>query len=572
MLHDDALLLTLAFALGFAVVGGFVAAKLRLPPIVGYLLAGVALGPFTPGFVADPGIAGQLAEIGVVLLMFGVGVHFSVRDLLAVRWIAIPGALFQIGVATGLTTLATGLFGWSLAAGLVLGLAVSVASTVVLLRALIERGALESPHGRIAVGWLIVEDLFVVLVLVLLPVLAGSSGPASTAELATALGVAVLKMAALGALMLFVGARLIPWMLVQVARTGARELFTLAVLSLALGIAVGAAALFDVSLALGAFLAGAVVSDSDLSHQVAADALPLRDAFAVLFFVSVGMLFDPWFVLSATVAVIGILALIVVGKGLAAAVIVLAFGYPVRTALTVAVGLAQIGEFSFVLSALGRDLGLLPPSAHDLILSGALFSITLNPLLFRGIEPFERWLRKQGRMTRLLDGRAGALGRLAVAEQEELRNHVVLCGHGRVGSVVGEALQRRAFRYVAIEQDRRIVEDLRRRGILALYGDAANEALLARARIDTARLLVVAIPDAPAARTLVEHARKRRPDIDIVVRTHSEEEWSHHRNGLANAAILAEREIAVEMASYALKRYGVSPMEIVHITQGLRRR
>ncbi|MBM4433735.1 MAG: sodium:proton antiporter [Chloroflexi bacterium] len=574
MPHDNALMTTITLALGFAVIGGFLATKLRLPAIVGYLLAGVALGPFTPGFVADPGIAGQLAELGVILLMFGVGIHFSLRDLLAVRKIAIPGALFQIALATGLTMLTTNLLGWSLGAGLVLGLAVSVASTVVLLRALIERGALESPYGRIAIGWLIVEDLFVVFALVLLPgmsdVLSGK-GSGIGGELLASLALVMVKVVVFGAIMAFVGVRVVPWVLGHVARTGTRELFTLSVLALALGVAVGAAAVFDVSLALGAFLAGAAVSDSDLSHQAAADALPLREAFAVLFFVSVGMLFDPSFLLTATAGVVGILALIVIGKGLAALTIVLVFGHPIRTALTVAIGLAQIGEFSFVLSDLGRDLGILPSAAHDLIIAGALLSITLNPLLFKAIDPLERWLADRAWMRALLTRQAGDLGRPA-RQTELLRNHIVLCGHGRVGGVVGEALRRRGFRYVAIEQDRRIVESLRRQGIPALYGDAANASLLAQARLGDARLLVVAIPDAAAARQIVMHARRVKPGLDIVVRTHSEEEWRYLTAGRADAAILGEREIAIQMASYALRRFGVTALEIANITQGLRRR
>ncbi|MGH2500325.1 MAG: cation:proton antiporter [Candidatus Limnocylindria bacterium] len=575
MVHDPALLATVTFALGFAFLGGFLAARIGLPPIVGYLLAGVAVGPFTPGFVADPDIAAQLAELGVILLMFGVGIHFSLRDLLAVRTIAIPGALFQIAVATALATGGALFFGWSLGAGLVLGLAVSVASTVVLLRALDERGAIESPHGRIAVGWLIVEDLFIVLVLVLLPALApvlGGAAPAGTGDepFPLTLALALLKIVGLGLVAFFVGVRVVPWLLAQVARTGSRELFTLAVLALALGIAFSAATIFGVSLALGAFLAGAVVSESDLSHQAAADALPLRDAFAVLFFVSVGMLFEPSFVLTAPLAVLGVIALIVVGKGLAAMAIVLLFGHPVRTALIVAVALAQIGEFSFILSELGRRLGLLPQAAHDLILASALLSITLNPFLFRAIDPLERWLRGRRGLAALLDRRSGELAVLAPRRSEEPRAHAVLCGYGRVGSVIGEALRRRGLPLVVIEQDRRLVERLRREGIPALYGDASNHILLERAGIARARILIVAVPDAPATRQVVDHARRLKPDLDIVVRTHSVDEWRWLSDGRSSAAVLGERELAVEMASQALRRFGVSAMEIVRITRGLR--
>jgi K+:H+ antiporter len=381
MHHDTSLIATIAVSLGFALIGGLVAARLGLPPLVGYLLAGVAVGPFTPGFVADPEITPQLAEIGVILLMFGVGAHLSVRDLWAVRGIALTGALAQIGVATAMGAAAAALWGWPLEAGLVFGLCLSVASTVVLLRALEARDLLFSENGRIAVGWLVVEDLVMVLVLVLLPALAGSR-PAE-AGLAAAVGVAIGKVALLAALMLLIGARLVPWLLRHVARTESRELFTLAVAATALGIAFGSARLFGVSFALGAFLAGIVVNESDLSHRAADDLRPLQDAFGVIFFVAVGMLFDPAILVRRPFQVVAVLAIIILGKSLAALGIVLALGRPLATALTISAALAQIGEFSFILAAIGVGLGVLPAEGRDLILAGALLSIVLNPLVFR---------------------------------------------------------------------------------------------------------------------------------------------------------------------------------------------
>jgi CPA2 family monovalent cation:H+ antiporter-2 len=407
MSHETALLASISVALPVAFIFGFLATRLRLPAIVGYLLAGVAVGPFTPGFVADVDLAPQLAELGVILLMFGVGIHFSIKDLLAVRQVAIPGAVGQIAAATGLTTAVAVWWGWGLGAGLVLGLAVSVASTVVLLRALEERKAVATPAGRVAVGWLIVEDLATVVALVLLPATAGLLGasPAADAghtqvaassggELLLTLALTLGKVALLTAVVIVVGFRVVPWVLHQAASTGSRELFTLAVLAIALGIAFGSAAIFGVSFALGAFLAGLTVSESDLGHRAAEEALPLRDAFAVLFFVSVGMLFDPAVLLSSPLQVLIVLALIVVAKPLAALAIVALLRQPLGTGLIVAAGLAQIGEFSFILVELGRSLGLVPAEGYSLILAGALLSITINPLLFRAADLIEaRWGR-----------------------------------------------------------------------------------------------------------------------------------------------------------------------------------
>jgi CPA2 family monovalent cation:H+ antiporter-2 len=420
--HETTLLLTIVTGLVLAFALGFAASKLGLPPLVGYLVAGIAVGPYTPGLHADVGLAGQLAEIGVILLMFGVGLHFSTRDLLAVRWIAIPGAVGQIVVATAIGAAVTATWGWSLGGGIVLGLALSVASTVVLLRALDERNAVGTANGRIAVGWLIVEDLVMVLALVLLPALAGLLGGTASegqdlggTDLLVILALTIGKVVVFGALILIVGPRLVPWLLGQAARTGSHELFTLAVLAAALGIAYGAAAFFDVSFALGAFCAGVVLSGSDLSHRAAAESLPLQNAFAVLFFVSVGMLFDPSIVIRQPLEVLAVLLIILVGKSLVAFVIVLILGYPMSTGLLVSASLAQVGEFSFILGGLGLTLGLLPADGIGLILAGALLSITLNPLAFAAVNPLTE--RMSRRLTRLARGEPARRARLAALDR-----------------------------------------------------------------------------------------------------------------------------------------------------------
>ncbi|WP_374303865.1 cation:proton antiporter [Ferrovibrio sp.] len=404
MPHDTPLITMLALAFVIAFAFGMIAQKFRLSPLVGYLLAGVLVGPHTPGYVADSVLAQQLAEIGVILLMFGVGLHFTPSDLMRVRWIAIPGALVQITVASLLGFGLAQLFGWGLGGGLVFGLALSVASTVVLLRALESRGEVETGPGHIAVGWLLVEDIFMIAALLLLPPLAdilGGRGEGNENIFAALLLTAV-KVAAFAALALIVGKRVIPWLLQHVAETGSRELFTLAVLACALGIAFGAALLFDVSFALGAFFAGVIMNESDLSHDAAQRSLPFQDAFAVMFFVSVGMLFDPRIIYEAPLPLLGVLFIILVGKSVAAFIIVLAFRHPLSTALTVSVSLAQIGEFSFILAGLGVSLGLLPEEGRDLLMAGALLSIALNPLLFRALEPAEAWLRARPDLLRRL--------------------------------------------------------------------------------------------------------------------------------------------------------------------------
>ena len=570
MPHETALIATVAGGLALAFLLGLLAVRLRLPPILGYLLAGVAVGPFTPGFVADAGLASQLAEIGVILLMFGVGLHFSISDLLAVRRIAVPGALAQIATATGLGALVSHFWGWSWSTGLVFGLSLSVASTVVLLRALEDIGALESSDGQIAVGWLIVEDLVTVLALVLLPVFAKLAGATPTAAVAgepapasgsvvVTLGMTLAKVVAFVALMLVVGRRAIPWLLGRVATTGSRELFTLGVLAVALGVATGAAALFDVSFALGAFFAGVVVSESDFSHEAATSALPLRDAFAVLFFVSVGMLFDPRILVRQPVEVLVVVFIVLVGKSLAALAIVLAFRYPLHTALRISASLAQIGEFSFILAALGVALGLLPTHAQSLIVAGALLSISLNPFVFKSVEPVGRWLRARSALAEALERPAGELSELpAGMDTAQLREHAVIVGHGRVGAPIAEELARHGVPHVIVEASRDVTERLRAAGLPVIYGDATRPEVLADAHLDRARLLVVAAPDAFQARAILDLAHRVNPNLHIVARTHSDAEraWLEV-HGVAQA-LVGERELAVSLTRAALRRFGVA--------------
>ncbi|QDE89227.1 sodium:proton antiporter [Myxococcus xanthus] len=564
MPHDTTLIATIAVGLGLAFVGGFVARWLKLPPLVGYLLAGVAVGPFTPGFVADGGLAGQLAEIGVILLMFGVGIHFSIKDLLAVRNIAVPGAVVQIAAATVMGTAVSHWWGWSLGAGLVFGLALSTASTVVLLRALEERGILDSVNGRIAVGWLIVEDLAMVLALVLLPALGNVLGSADTQTAATAaaggsliwtLALTLGKVCLFVALMVVAGTRLVPWLLTQVAKTGSRELFTLSVLAVSLGIAFGAAALFGVSFALGAFFAGVVVSESELSHRVAEDSLPLQDAFSVLFFVSVGMLFDPMVLVKQPLEVLAVLGIIVLGKSLAAFFIVLAFRYPVNTALTVSASLAQIGEFSFILVGLGVTLGLLPKEGQSLVLSGALLSITLNPLVFKTIDPLLAWLRRHPRFAARMDPEEDELSDLPIGMGDvQLREHAVLIGYGRVGGVIGQNLTEQKIPFVVVEQNREYVERLREEGVPAIYGDAAVPGILEHAHLDTASILIVATPDALQARAIVEQAKGVNPSLPAVVRTHGDEERDYLESLGVDRVVMGEHALARSMLDYVLER------------------
>ena len=564
MPHEVTLITTIAAALGLALIMGFVAARLKLPALVGYLIAGIIIGPATPGFVADIELSNQLAEIGVMLLMFGVGLHFSLDDLLAVRRIALPGAIVQIAVATLLGIGVTALWGWSLAAGIVFGLALSVASTVVLLRALESRGVLESVNGRIAVGWLVVEDLVMVLVLVLLPPFSVWLGGHSTVpaegagdqSLLTTLVVTLGRVSVFIALMLVVGRRLFPWLLWQIAGTGSRELFTLCVIAAAVGIAYGSAELFGVSFALGAFFAGMVMRESPLSYRAAEESLPLRDAFSVLFFVSVGMLFDPHVLISEPIHAIVVVAIIVFGKSLAAFVLVLLFRYPLNTALTVSASLAQIGEFSFILANLGVSLGLLPTEGQSLILAGAIISIALNPLVFQIIEPAQAWIRSRSKLAQTLERPDDPLAVLPMTvDLNRLTGQVVLVGYGRVGRRIGEALTANGISFVVAEENREIVEKLRESGVPAVSGDASEPAVLIQAHIHRARMLVIATPDTLDVRRMIEIARTVNPRIETVVRTHSEEEAVLLEKENAGKVFLGEHELARSMIQHVLDRY-----------------
>lgn len=562
MPHSITLITTIAVSFGLALFMGLVANRLKLPVLVGYLVAGVIIGSHTPGFVADMELSGQLAEIGVILLMFGVGLHFSLKDLLAVRRIALPGAVVQIGVATALGTAAAVTWGWNLSEGIVFGVALSTASTVVLLRALEQRGVLKSVNGSIAVGWLIVEDLAMVLVLVLLPPLAGwlgstGEGPAvdgANPELLITLLLTFGKVSIFIALMLIVGKRVFPWLLWHVASTNSNELFILSVIAVAIGIAYGSAMLFGVSFALGAFFAGMVMRESDLSHRAAQESLPLRDAFSVLFFVSVGMLFDPNILIEQPLRVLSTLIIIIVGKSLAAFLLVLAFRYPLNTALTVSASLAQIGEFSFILAALGVSLGLLPAEAQSLILAGAFISITLNPLVFGVIEPVQAWIRSRSKLACILERTDDPLAELpTTVASSYVTNHVVLVGYGRVGRHIGEALAEQGLALVVAEQNREIVEGLRKRGIHAVAGDAAEPAVLIQAHIARAHMLVIAVPDTLRARRMIETARILNPPIGIIVRTHTEEEAALLRKESGGTVFIGEHELALSMTRYVLK-------------------
>jgi CPA2 family monovalent cation:H+ antiporter-2 len=565
--HHVPLIATIAVGLAVAFLLGFAAARLRMPPIIGYLLAGVVVGPFTPGFVADTNLAPQLAEIGVILLMFGVGMHFSLADLKEVRGIAIPGAIVQIAVATAFGAGMATLWGWPLVSGLVFGLALSVASTVVLLKALEQHGALDSVNGRIAVGWLIVEDLAMVAALVVLPAVADSVGPEMAsapldwAHLGRELGIALAKIAVFFIVIYFVGVRLFPWLFAQVAYADSRDLVTLFVIAVALGIAYGSAIVFDVSFALGAFFAGVVINESKLTSRITAEAIPLENAFAVLFFVSVGMLFDPAVLLERPLQVAVVILIVIAGKSLAALLIVLAFRYPLRTALTVSVSLAQIGEFSFILAALGLSLGLLPPEGQSLILVAALLSIMLNPLLFRTIDPLERLALSIRPLANWLERLSPIDPDRADAPARELRDHVVLVGYGRVGREIGRTLKQAHIPFVVIEQNAEYVERLRQQGVPAIRGDAANERVLDHASLAAARMLVAAVPDAFQARRMLDHARKVNPAIDSVVRTHSRAELKVLQDAGFGLVLMAEQELADRMSSYVTAAFRAGAAE-----------
>lgn len=561
MEHSLILITTIAAGFGLALMLGFIAEKLKVPALVGYLLAGIAIGPYTPGFVADTQIASELAEIGVMLLMFGVGLHFSLGDLLAVKRIAVPGAIVQMTVATVLGMMLAASWGWDMSAGLVLGLSLSCASTVVLLKALESRGLLETMNGRIAVGWLIVEDLVTVLILVLLPSFAhllGDSGESSATAtpLWQTVAYTLLLVSVFIALMLIVGRRLLPWLLWHVAETGSRELFTLAVVAFAISIAYGAAELFGVSFALGAFFAGMVMRESKFSQRAAEESLPLRDAFAVLFFVSVGMLFDPFVLIEEPMHVLGVAAIIIVGKSIAALSLVLVFRYPLNTALTVAASLGQIGEFSFILAGLGLSLNLLPVEGMSLVLAGALISIAFNPIAFAVIAPVSGWITRYSEFARRLATRDDPYAELPMStERKYLEKQVVIVGYGQVGKRIARVLSQQDIPYIVVDQIRERVQDLRNQDLAAVSGDASEPSVLIQAHIAEASMLVVAVPDPINVRQMVKTARTLNPDIEVVIRTNNEDESELLHSDNLGTVFYGKEELAKNMTQYVLKRF-----------------
>jgi CPA2 family monovalent cation:H+ antiporter-2 len=555
MPHDVTLIATLAGGFGLALIFGLAASYLKMPPLLGYLIAGVMIGPATPGFVADIGLSQQLAEIGVMLLMFGVGLHFSFDDLMAVKKIAVPGALLQIIVVTALGFMVASYWDLSTIGAIVFGLSLSVASTVVLLRVLESKGLLETANGQIAVGWLVVEDLVMVLALVLLPVLAGIYGDnaattqqASSGDLLSMIGLTLAKVAAFIALMLVVGKRLLPKMLWLVAKSGSRELFTLAVIATAIGVAFFSAELFDVSFALGAFFAGMMLGESELSKRAADESLPLRDAFAVLFFVSVGMVFNPEIVWQEPLKLLIVVSIILIGNMAVGILLVLLFNYPLGTALTVGVSLAQIGEFSFILAGMGLAMNLIPNEAYSLILAGAILSIALNSFLFNGIEPALVWARKRSHLARKLDERLDPLSLLpSTVNQSLLHKQVVIVGYGRVGKKVFENLKSHNINCVIAEKDRGLVENLRNQNIPAVSGDAADPFVLIQAHIARAAILVIATKDSIDISKMVETARTLNPEVKIFIRARNPEEVELYEKEGWGKSFTPEDELAARI-------------------------
>lgn len=550
----------MGFAL--ALILGLISARLKIPPLVGYLLAGIVIGPFTPGLMADISIAHELAEIGVMLLMFGVGLHFSLSDLMRVRKIAIPGAIAQILAATILGGCVAILWDWNYGSALIFGLSLSVASTVVLLRALEERGALESINGHIAVGWLLVEDLVMVVVLVVLPPLSHWLGNGSVEihkPLWLVFGFTLVKVSAFIAFMLLAGRRYFPKLLWLVARTGSRELFTLCVITAAISIAYVASKLFGVSFALGAFFAGMIMRESSFSHRAAEESLPLRDAFAVLFFVSVGMLFNPAVLIEQPLQILIVAGIILIGKSIAAFVLVLAFRYPLQSALIVSASLAQIGEFSFILAELGVRLKMLPEDGQSFILAGALISIAINPLIFKLINPVHAWIKSHPRLLSFFERSGDPLAELPMTTKEEyLSGQVVLVGYGRVGKRVAHLLSEKNIPYVVIEENRELITSLRASGLPSVYGDASEPSVLIQSHIVHASLLMILIADTVHLRKIIHYAYQLNPKIEIVVRTHDEEEAALLQKEITGKVFFAEGEIAKSMGEYALSRFGKS--------------
>lgn len=580
-MHDLPLLTTIAAAFAAAWVLGLITQRFGLSPIVGYLLAGVVIGPYTPGFVGDVHLAQQLAEVGVILLMFGVGLHFHLKDLLAVKGVAIPGAVGQSLVATLLTVVVFYMLGWPLKSGLVLGMAMSVASTVVLLRVLMDRDMLSTAHGHVAVGWLIVEDIFTVLALVLVPILAptpaGAEGEAvaSSGSGLMAIGWALAKLTALVAIVLLAGSRVVPWVLAQVARLRSRELFTLTVLVLSVTIAVGSATIFGASVALGAFLAGMVVAQSPVSHQAAADALPMRDAFAVLFFVSVGMLFDPSFLMQQPLMIASGVVIVLVAKPLAALAIVALLGYPARTALTVAIGLAQIGEFSFILAQVAHDHRLLPDEGQQVLIGTAMISITLNPMLFRSLDPIEGWLRSRPRLWAIVNGRADKRAailnaRSSAAIATSTKPLAVIVGYGPVGRVVDALLRDSGLETVIIEMNMDTVRTLTDGGRLAVFGDAALPEILDQAGVRRAVHLVVTLPHSSSRGGIVLSAKQLNHSIEITVRARYLAERETLRAAGVTNIVYEEGEAGIALARQVMERRGLDRATTDRLLDALR--
>lgn len=571
MPHDVDLIILLAVGFGMALIFGYIAARLRLPPLIGYLIAGIIISPNTPGIVGDIHLANQLAELGVMFLMFGVGMHFSLNDLLQVRRIALPGAILQIAVATLLGIGVSMYWGWSFGSALIFGLSLSCASTVVLLKALGDRGLLDSVNGKIAVGWLLVEDLVMVLALVLLPataVLLGGHalpGTDTSQSIWLTIGITLLKVTGFIAFMLIIGKRLVPMIMQFVARLGSRELFTLTVVAAAVSIAYGSYAVFGVSMALGAFFAGMVVKESDFSHRAEEETLPLREIFSILFFVSVGMLFDPSILIEEPLRILAVIAIIMVGKTLAAIALVLFFRYPINTALTVGASLAQIGEFSFILATLGLSLGLLTPNAQNLILAGALFSITLNSFVFSAIEPVQRWIRERSHLARLLERSADPLAMLPdEVDQAYLRDQVVIIGYGGVGRRISENLIQQNIKVVIAEENREIVEKLRSQGIAAVSGEATEPNVLIQAHIQHARLLVISPIDILDIHRIVDISKQLNPEIQVLICAESKEEAAVIREENLGEVFYAKEEMAKNMSHHILNQIELAHQSPAH--------
>lgn len=562
-MHDISLLINVAVLLVTAFAGGLIARRLGLPTIVGYLVAGMAIGPFTPGFVGDIHDISQLAELGVIFLMFGVGLHFSLRDLWAVRWVAIPGAVGQMVLATLCGFALATAWGWNSSAALILGFAISIASTVVLLRSLMDNGLLSTPHGQVAVGWLVLEDLATILILVFLPVLFGGEEGASWQNAA----IALVKAAIFVVIMLIIGARLLPWLLLRMAYTRSNELFVLAVVAAAVGTALGAAQLFGVSLALGAFLAGVVLGESPISHHIGAEVVPFRDLFAVVFFVSVGMLVNPVYLVANAGHVLAITALIIVGKAVITLFLGLVLPGSARTMLVVAAGLSQIGEFSFIVGQAGMNLGVLNQEQYSLILAGSLISIVLNPLLFKLLPHAEAALRRIGPLWQLLDRQ----GKSLPLKAHDLHDHVIIVGSGRVGEHIVSVLERLNVPRLVVENDPDRAQDLLERHVPLLYGDAANSEILDHAGLEHARVLVVTLPDEAATEMVVAAAKLTAPNLPVVARAATRSGVQRLAQLGAEDVIHPELEGGLEVMRHTLLALKFPAGQVQHFTDVVRR-